>query len=220
MKKPKINDKKRTTKKSQASSESKDRKSTLIKTTSDIERDLEIPSYDEFKIKDNDSLIDYEDEDIETKMIRLIFLKKKGENIKDKINLRKKSVIKRNEYLTKTQRIKKAINILENLEIQRKKNLFFKYINRKKISLVIKLAKNLIHKIKKFIFNAYVKNIYFFVFPKNKKEEKINNNINNNINTNLIINKNKNRNLSLSPPQGINSKLKKFKFPNKLVKLE
>ena len=132
MKKPKTNEKKRPTKKSQASSESKDKKSTLIKTTSDIERDLEIPSYDEFKIKDNDSLIDYQDEDIETKMIRLIFLKKKGENIKDKINLRKKSALKRNEYLTKMQRIKKAINILENLEILRKKNLFFKYMNRKK----------------------------------------------------------------------------------------
>ena len=213
MKKPKINDKKRTTKKSQASSESKDKKSTLIKTTSDIERDLEIPSYDEFKIKDNDSLIDYQDEDIETKMIRLIFLKKKGENIKDKINLRKKSALKRNEYLTKMQRIKKAINILENLEIVRKKNLFFKYMNRKKISLVIKLAKNLIHKIKKYIFNVYVKNIYFFVFPKKKKEEKINNNMIS------IINKNKNRNLLLSP-QSINPKTKKFKFPNKLVKLE
>ena len=212
MKKPKINDKKRPTKKSQASSESKDKKSTLIKNTSDMEKEFEIPSYDEFKIKDNDSLIEYDDEDIETKMIRLIFLKKKGENIKDKINLRRKTAIKRIELLPKMQRIKKAINILENFEIKRKKGLFFKYINKKKLSLGIKLAKNLIYKIKKYIINTYVKDVYFLVFPKSKKEEQFN--------THLAVNKNKNKNLLLLSPQYTNQKFKKFKFPNKLVKLE
>ena len=73
-----VGDRKKGTKKSQvSSSESKDKKSTLIKTQSDLEKELEIPSYDEFKIKDNDSLMEYDDEDVETKMIRLVFLKKK-----------------------------------------------------------------------------------------------------------------------------------------------
>ena len=78
MRKSSIIERKKGTKKSQVSTESKDKKSTLIKTTSEIEKELEIPSYDEFRIKDNDSLMDYDDEDIESKMIRLVFLKQKG----------------------------------------------------------------------------------------------------------------------------------------------
>ena len=89
MRKSQIVERKKGTKKSQVSTESKDKKSTLIKTTSEIEKELEIPSYDEFRIKDNDSLMDYDDEDIESKMIRLVFLKQKGENIKDKNKKRK-----------------------------------------------------------------------------------------------------------------------------------
>ena len=124
MRKSSIIERKKGTKKSQVSTESKDKKSTLIKTTSEIEKELEIPSYDEFRIKDNDSLMDYDDEDIESKMIRLVFLKQKGENIKDKINLRKKVIPKKNEYLLKKQRVKIAISILEKLEFRRKAKLF------------------------------------------------------------------------------------------------
>ena len=121
-------------------------------------------------------MMEYDYDDMETKMIRLMFLKKKGENIRDRKNLRRKTILNKNEYLPKMQRIKKAINILENLEIQRKKDLLFKYMSRKKISLGLKLAKNLIYKIKKFILNSYVKNVYFFVFSKNKKEQQLINN--------------------------------------------
>ena len=157
-------------------------------------------------------MMEYDDEDIETKMIRLMFLKKKGENIRDRKNLRRKTILNKNEYLPKMQRIKKAINILENLEFQRKKDLLFKYMSRKKISLGLKLAKNLIYKIKKFILNSYVKNVYFFVFSKNKKEQQLINN--------FLPNKNKSKNALLLSPQYSNPKFKKFKFPNKLVKLE
>ena len=208
MKRLPLNEKKRTTKKSQASSESKDKKSTLIKTQSDIEKELEIPSYDEFRIKDNDSLMDYDDEDIETKMIRLVFLKKKGENIKDKINIKRKSVTKKNEYLPKMQRIKKGINILINLIFIKKKKKFFKLLNRKKTTLVLKLAANFIYKIKKYILKTYVMNIYYYIFSKDKSEH---------IQDSIFP---KNKNLMLLSPQISNKKIKKFKFPNKIPKLE
>ena len=208
MKRLPLNEKKRTTKKSHASSESKDKKSTLIKTQSEIERELEIPSYDEFRIKDNDSLMDYDDEDVETKMIRLVFLKKKGENIKDKINIKRQSLSKKNEYLPKIQRIKKGIIILQNLEFKKKKKNFIRILNKKKTSLVLKLAANFIYKIKKYIFKTYVKNIYYYIFTKDKSEH---------IKDTVFP---KNKNLMLFSPQFSNKKLKKFKFPNKIPKLE
>ena len=95
-------DRKKNSKKSQvSSSESKDKKSTLIKTQSDFEKEFDIPSYDEYKIKDTNSIMDYDDEDVETKMIRLVFLKKKGENMKDKINIKKKYVSRKSDNYSK-----------------------------------------------------------------------------------------------------------------------
>ena len=212
MRKSSIIERKKGTKKSQVSTESKDKKSTLIKTTSEIEKELEIPSYDEFRIKDNDSLMDYDDEDIESKMIRLVFLKQKGENIKDKINLRKKVIPKKNEYLLKKQRVKIAISILEKLEFRKRAKLFFKYINKKKISLMLKVAANLFYKIKKYIFITYIRNVYYFIFPKDKKEQTT---------KFLSINRTDMKNLVLLSPQySSNKKFKKFKFPAKVQKLE
>ena len=75
-------------KRSKDSSENKEKK--LIKTQSEIEKELDIRSYSEYRIKDDDSMIDYEEEDIEAKMIRLIILKKTGGNIKDNINIVKR----------------------------------------------------------------------------------------------------------------------------------
>ena len=212
MRKSQVIERKKGTKKSQVSTESKDKKSTLIKTTSEIEKELEIPSYDEFRIKDNDSLMDYDDEDIESKMIRLVFLKQKGENIKDKINLRKKIIPKKNEYLLKKQRVKIAISILEKLEFRKRAKLFFKYINKKKISLMLKVAANLFYKIKKYIFITYIRNVYYFIFPKDKKEQTT---------KFLSINRTDMKNLVLLSPQySSNKKFKKFKFPAKVQKLE
>ena len=108
--------------------------------------------------------MDYDDEDIESKMIRLVFLKQKGENIKDKINLRKKVKPKGGGYLLKKQRVKIAISILEKLEFRKRAKLFFKYINKKKISLMLKVAANLFYKIKKYIFITYIKKVYYFIF--------------------------------------------------------
>ena len=48
------------------------------KTQTDIEKELNIRSYSEYRIKD-DSMFNYVNEDIETKMIRLIIVKKKEE---------------------------------------------------------------------------------------------------------------------------------------------
>ena len=43
-----------------------------IKTQSDIEKELDIRSYSEYRIKDDDSSKDYVDEDVEAKMRRLV----------------------------------------------------------------------------------------------------------------------------------------------------
>ena len=48
----------------------------VSKTQTDIEKELNIRSYSEYRIKD-DSMFNYVNEDIETKMIRLIIVKKK-----------------------------------------------------------------------------------------------------------------------------------------------
>ena len=204
-----VGDRKKGTKKSQvSSSESKDKKSTLIKTQSDLEKELEIPSYDEFKIKDNDSLMDYDDEDVETKMIRLVFLKKRGENIKDKINLKKKSISKKSDNFSKMQKIKMAVNLLEKLKFRRKKKILFKFLKAKKYTLQLKIAANFLNKIKKYIIKTYIKDVYNLAFPKIKNEKP----------RESLISKAKNR--MIYSPQFSNKKVKKFKFPNKMLKLE
>ena len=204
-----VGDRKKGTKKSQvSSSESKDKKSTLIKTQSDLEKELEIPSYDEFKIKDNDSLMEYDDEDVETKMIRLVFLKKRGENIKDKINLKKKSISKKSDNFSKMQKIKMAVNLLEKLKFRRKKKILFKFLKAKKYTLQLKIAANFLNKIKKYIIKTYIKDVYNLAFPKIKNEKP----------RESLISKAKNR--MIYSPQFSNKKVKKFKFPNKMLKLE
>ena len=204
-------DRKKSTKKSLvSSSESKDKKSSLIKTQIDLEKEFEIPSYDEYKIKDNDSINEYDDEDIETKMIRLVFLKKKGENIKDKINIKKKVISKKSDNLSKMQKIKIAIGILEKWKLKRKKKLLFKYLKQKKFSLGLKIALNFYNKIKKYIMKIYIKEIYDFIFPNNKIEKA----------KESLISRNKNKNLVMFSPQISNKKIKKFKFPKKVSKLE
>ena len=206
-----LGEKKRSTKKSQVSSESKDKKSTLIKSQSDIEKELDIPSYEEYKIKETDSIMEYDDEDVETKMIRLIFLKKKGENMKDKINIKKKKIHKTSGNLSKYQKLKIACTTLEKLKLRRKETIFFNFLKRKKHnSLILKIAANFIYKIKKYIMKTYVKNIYYFIFPINKSDKV----------RDSLISKFKNINTMLLSPQVSNKKLKKCMFPNKMLKLE
>ena len=203
-------DRKKNSKKSQvSSSESKDKKSTLIKTQSDFEKEFDIPSYDEYKIKDTNSIMDYDDEDVETKMIRLVFLKKRGENMKDKINIKKKYVSRKSDNYSKMQKINIAVNMLEKLRIRRKKKLLFKYMKAKKFTLGLKIASNFLNKIKKYIMKVYIKNVYNLVFANNKSEGP----------RESLISRNKKGNLMIYSPQLSNKKIKKFKFP-KVLKLD
>ena len=203
-------DRKKNSKKSQvSSSESKDKKSTLIKTQSDFEKEFDIPSYDEYKIKDTNSIMDYDDEDVETKMIRLVFLKKRGENMKDKINIKKKYVSRKSDNYSKMQKIKIAVNLLEKLRIRRKKKVLFKYMKAKKFTLGLKIASNFLNKIKKYIMKVYIKNVYNLVFANNKSEGP----------RESLISRNKKGNLMMYSPQLSNKKIKKFKFP-KVLKLD
>ncbi len=128
----------------------------IIKTQSDIENELNIRSYSEYKIKDDDSLFKYDNEDIETKMIRLVIIKKKGGNVLENININTK-----NELSSKLPKIKQALSILENMEIHRKYRKFLKKLKIKKISAYTK--RNiliLIFKIKKYILKLYLKKYY------------------------------------------------------------
>ena len=209
MKKLRSSIKKKGSKTSNINSEEKIKKSSLIKTRSDIGKELEVTSYEEFRIKDSDSMFDYEDEDLESKMIRLFFLKKKGENIKDKINIKKKTKQKEN-YLSKIQSLKKGAYILENLIIKYKKKLFFKQVKKKANSLTLKIAANFFNKIKKFVLEIYVRNVYNYIFVKKSSENNVD-----------YFDKSKDRHLILLSPQLSNGKLKKFRFNNsKNLKLE
>ena len=208
MKKNNIGDKKKNTKKSQLSSSESNKKSTIIKSQIDWEKEFEIPSYDEYRIKD--SLMEYDDEDIETKMIRLVFLKKKGENIKDKISIKKKLRPTRGDNLSRLQKIRLAVSMLEKLKLKKKKKILFKYLKGKKITLGLKIASNFFNKIKKYIMKVYMKKVFNFVFPNVKKENQ----------RDSIISKNKNKSIFIFSPQYSNKKLKKFKFPTKPLKLE
>ena len=62
----------------------------IIKSQNEIEKELNIRSYSEYKIKDDDSMLNDDEEDIETKMIRLVILKKKGGNVLQNMNITKK----------------------------------------------------------------------------------------------------------------------------------
>ena len=81
----------------------KEKEKTIIKTQSDIEKELDIRSYSEYRIKDDNSSKDYVNEDVEAKMIRLVILKKKGGNVLENINLVRKK-IKKIFYKNKRQK--------------------------------------------------------------------------------------------------------------------
>ena len=111
------------------SSTSSIREKKMIKTQSEIEKELNIRSYSEYKIKDEDSMFDYDDEDIESKMIRLVILKKQGGNVLDNINIPKKKISKK-EFSSKILKIEKALSILENIFYKKKKKKTFKKIKK------------------------------------------------------------------------------------------
>ena len=198
----------------------KDKNKKLIKSQSEIEKELNIRSYSEYRVKDEDSMLDYEDEDIETKMIRLVILKRKGINVNDKIFIPKKKNIKK-ELPSKLPKIKQALSILENIDTKRKIKNFFKKLRAKSLS-VLKRKKIIIfnQKIKKYARKIILKKVFhllikYFVSCINNKEL-LNRSKSNNIN---YIN-NKNIDYLISP-QTSKKKIKKFKWHNsKNIKFE
>ena len=153
----------------------KDKNKKLIKSQSEIEKELNIRSYSEYRVKDEDSMLDYEDEDIVTKMIRLVILKRKGINVNDKIFIPKKKNIKK-ELPSKLPKIKQALSILENIDTKRKIKNFFKKLRAKSLS-VLKRKKIIIfnQKIKKYARKIILKKVFhllikYFVSCINNKE--------------------------------------------------
>ena len=135
-------------KKYQGFSEKKEK----MKSQSEIEKELNIRSYSEYRIKDDDSMIDYEEEDIEAKMIRLIILKKKGGNIKENIYIPKK------KYEQKLKKIKEALIKLEKIDNKRKIKKFIIKFKAQSISLHLRKRTLLFfQKIKKYIYKLYLK---------------------------------------------------------------
>ena len=127
------------------------------KTQSELEKELHIRSYSEYRIKDDDSLLN-DDEDIESKMIRLIIVKKNGGNILDNINIIKKGI---NNKDLKVPKIKKGLNILEALYNKRKNKKFFMRLKRHYISKNLKkVGRNFFLKLKKYIKKIYIKKYY------------------------------------------------------------
>ena len=139
--------------KNHVSSDNKERK--LIKTQSEIEKDLNIRSYSEFRIKDDDSLMNYEDEDIESKMIRLVILKKKGGNVLENINKKKKNI---KDFPLILSKVQKAFSLIETIEIHQILRKFLKKIKIKRNSISYRKATiNFIQKLRKYIKEIYLK---------------------------------------------------------------
>ena len=142
-------------KRNHGSIDTKERK--LIKTQSEIEKDLNIRSYSEFRIKDDDSLMNYEDEDIESKMIRLVILKKKGGNILENINKKKKNI---KDFPLILSKVEKAFSLIEKIEIHLALRKFLKKLKIKRNSISLRKAViNFIQKLRKYIREIYLKNI-------------------------------------------------------------
>ena len=183
----------------------KDNEKKLIKTQSEIEKELDIRSYSEYRIKDDDSSKDYVDEDVESKMIRLVILKKKGGNVLQNINLVRKKIKSKD-----IPKINKALSIIEKIDIRRKLKNFFKKMKTKSKSIQIrKLTADFLQKLKKCIWNIYLKK-YFFYF-----------NISMGDNLEVVLNKvksKKNNNSILISPHASRKKLKKCN--NKNIKFE
>jgi hypothetical protein len=199
-------------KKNNGSSDNKENK--IIKTQSEIEKDLNIRSYSEFRIKDDDSLMNYEDEDIESKMIRLVILKKKGGNILENINKKKKNIKEIPSLMTKVQ---KALFLMEKIEIHLKIRKFLKKLKLKRNSIFFRKAIiSVIQKLKKYIKEIYLKKYYkkLFQYLHNYNKEPI---IQNN---KEVLNDSKNDSILLSPHTS-KKKIKKFKIHNnKNIKVE
>ena len=189
---------------SNKSCKTKENEKKLIKTQSDIEKELDIRSYSEYRIKDDDSSKDYVDEDVEAKMIRLVVLKKKGGNIKDNINLVRKK-IKSKDF----PKINKAFSIIEKIHIRRKIKKFFIKTKKKCKSIHYqKATANFIHKLKKCICKIYLKRFFLYL----KKS------LNENLETGFVKAKHKKSNSILISPNSSIKKLKKNK--NKMIKFD
>ena len=187
--------------KTHGSTDNKQKK--LIKTQSEIEKELNIRSYSEYRIKDDDSMRDYEDEDVETKMIRLVILKRKGGNVKENLNLVKKKINK-NELPSKLPKIKQALSILENIDIQRKIKNFFKKLKAKSISVHTKKITTLFfQRLAKYSRKMYLKMTFkmiisYFISYINYKDG---------------LNKSKSNSILVSPKTST-KKIKRFKVHN------
>jgi len=175
-----------------------------IKTQSDIEKELDIRSYSEYRIKDDDSSKDYVDEDVEAKMIRLVILKKNGGNVLDNINLIRKK-IKSKDF----PKINKALSIIEKIDIRKKIKKLFIILKSQRIQTQKKPIQYFLQKFKKYIWKIYLKK-YFFYFNKSL--------INN---SELVLSKVKSKkknNSILITPHASRKKIKKYN--NKNIKLE
>ena len=177
----------------------------LIKTRSELEKELDIRSYSEYRIKDDDSLKDYVDEDVEAKMIRLVILKKKGGNVLDNINLVRKKISSKD-----FPKINKALSIIEKMGIKRKIKKFFIKLKSKRKPVHLKLLIiEFIQKLKKCIWKIYLKK-YFFYLNQSMAEH---------LETVLTkVKSKKNNNSILISPHASRKKLKKYN--NKNIKFD
>ena len=183
------------------SNKTKETEKELIKTQSEIEKELDIRSYSEYRIKDDNSSKDYVDEDVEAKMIRLVILKKKGGNVLDNINLVRKR-IKPKDF----PKINKALSIIEKIVIRKKIKKFFNKLKNQRTQFQLKKsAADFLQKLKKSIWKIYLKK-YFFYFNKSLVD-----------NTELVLSKVKSKkknNSILIPAHASKKKLKKYNKQN------
>ena len=188
------------------SSKTKEKEKKIIKTQSDIEKELDIRSYSEYKIKDDDSSKDYVDEDVEAKMIRLVILKKKGGNIMDNINLVRKK-IKSKDF----PKINKAFSIIEKIHIRRKIKKFLIKIKQKCKSIQYEKATvDFVQKLKKCICKIYLKR-FFLYLKKSLKNENLEAGI-------VKVKYKKSNNSILISPNASRKRLKKYN--NKIIKFD
>ena len=187
-------------KRSKDSSENKEKK--LIKTQSEIEKELNIRSYSEYRIKDDDITTEYEDEDIEAKMIRLVILKKKGGNIKENINIKKKT---KKKITPKLPKYADGLSKLEAIDITRKIKKFFIKLRAKNISVHKKKFMFIFFQnLKKYIWKTYLKGIYNYL-------------ISYSLNNKVMPNKSRNNSILFSHSN--QKKLKKIVKKNNNVKI-
>ena len=177
------------------------REKKIIKTQSEIEKELNIRSYSEYKIKDEDSMFDYDDEDIESKMIRLVILKKQGGNVLDNINIPKKKISKK-EFSSKILKIEKALSILENIFYKKKKKKLLKKLKKKTSSVHFKKYDMLFfQKLKRCIWGICIRRYYDHLMKYL-------------INYREILNKNKSVSILTLSPELNRKKSKRIKMHN------